>query len=104
MKQVFYPYLVIWPPNVKSQFIGKKALMLGKTLGKTTGQQRMRWLASITNSRDMNLSKHWETVEDREAGHATVHGLQRAECDLATDNKNNTKNKISASSKSEGFK
>ena len=32
-----------------------------------------------------NLSKHWETVEDREAWHATVHGLQRDEHDLATD-------------------
>ena len=64
--------------------------MLGKTAGKTMGQQRMSWLASITNSKDTNLSKLWEVVEDREAWNATVHGLQRVEHDLAIDNKNNS--------------
>ena len=34
----------------------------------------MRWLDSITSSVDMNLSKHWEMVEDREAWWGTVHG------------------------------
>jgi len=51
----------------------KKTLMLGKTKGRRRrGGQRMRWLDSIIDSMDMNLSKLWETV-DRGAWHATVH-------------------------------
>ena len=46
----------------------EKTLLLGKIEGKRRGQQRMRWLNSITDSMDMSLNKFQETVKDREAG------------------------------------
>ena len=58
----------------------EKPLMMGKTEGKRRKwQQRMRWLNSITDSMDMNLSKLQETVEDREAWHGAVYGITESD-------------------------
>ena len=57
-----------------------KTLMLRKSEGnRRRGWQQMRWLDSIIDSMDMNLSKCWEIEDDREAWCATVHGVAKNE-------------------------
>ena len=62
----------------------EKTSMLWKLEGKGWRKlQRMRWLDSITNLVDMNLSKLWEIVEDRETWHAAIHGDAKSQRQLS---------------------
>ena len=65
-----------------------ESLEMTLTLGKIEsrrrrGQQRMRWLDSITDSMDMNLSKLLEIVKDRGAWHGAVHGITNSQTQLS---------------------
>jgi len=62
----------------------EKTLMLGKIEGRRRrGRQRMRWLDDIRDSMDMNLSKLWEMVKDRESLRATVHRVTKSQTQLS---------------------
>ena len=75
--------------QLKFQYLGhllqkadslEKTLVMGKTEGnRRRGWQRMRWLDSITDSMDMNLSKLRETVEDSGGWYAVVHGVTESD-------------------------
>ena len=64
----------------------EKTLLLGKIEGKR-GQQRMRWLDGIIDSKDISLSKVCEIVKDKEDWHATVYGVTKSQTQLINSTK-----------------
>ena len=75
--------IVLWPPDAKSQLIGKDPGAGKDWRQEETGWQRLRWLYGITDSMHMSLSKLWETVKDREVWCSAANGVTKSQKSLS---------------------